>query len=241
MSSYKLSIVIPSIRTENWPNVLKSIKLACKNYNYEIIFVGPKLNTDIILPSNIKFIRDYSSPNRCQQSGALIASAEYIHFGSDDCLYIEDSIDQVMDVVFNTKKILSCNYTEGGNAQKTLRFIDAYGNNKLGEIKDTWKYINVPFMPREIFLKFNFNCVYNTTCWGHADLAARMQNANFKIDEYITPIFNCSHMPNITGDHAPVHHAFYNDQSIFYNSSISEQIQDYYNSSDFWRRRFNET
>jgi hypothetical protein len=236
--TYELSIVIPSIRIDNWKDIIDSIYKSCKNYKYEIIFIGPELNNNIKLPINVKFIRDFSSPNRCQQSGALLSSAKYIHFGSDDCLYIEDSIDQVMNILFDTDKIISCNYTEGGNAQKTLNFIDAYGNNKFNEIQDHWKYINVPFMLRETFLKFNFNCAYSTTCWGHANLAARIQSNDFEIEEYKLPIFNCSHMPNITGDHAPIHYAFYNDQNIFYNSSILEHIKDYYNSSDFWEKRF---
>ena len=39
----KLSLIIPSIRPENWVSLVADMKYSCQSYDYEIIFVGPYL------------------------------------------------------------------------------------------------------------------------------------------------------------------------------------------------------
>lgn len=234
-----LSIVIPSIRIKNWPDLINSISKSCTKYSYEIIFVGPFYNDCIDDYTNIKFIRDFGSPNRCQQIGSLLAESEYIHFGSDDCMYKPSSIDNVMSILTKTP-IVICNYSEGGNSQNTMKIIEAYGNNQYLEIKDDWVYFNVPFMKLDIFKLFGFNCKYQTTCWGHTDLAARIQKIIPKSSIVIhnESIFECSHMPNITGDHAPIHYSFFEDKELFYLSSIDSIPLSFKKSQSKWSKRF---
>lgn len=234
-----LSIIIPSIRIQNWQNLIKSISVSCTKYPYEIIFVGPLYNNYIDDYTNIKFIRDFGSPNRCQQIGSLLAENEYIHFGSDDCIYKPFSIDNAMDLMAKTP-IITCNYSEDGNIQNTMKIIEAYGNNKFLEIKDDWVYFNVPFIKLDIFKIFNFDCKYQTTCWGHTNLAARVQNkiSQSLIGIYPESIFECSHMPNITGDHAPIHYSFFEDKEIFYSSNIDSVPLSFEKSQNKWIKRF---
>lgn len=234
-----LSIVIPSIRTQNWKNLIASIVSSCTKYQYEIIFVGPYYNDYIDNFPNIKYVKDLGSPNRCQQLGSLVCDGKYIHFGSDDCMYRKDSLDNVIDILC-PDKVITCNYSEGGNSQITMSLIKAYSNNIYGEIQEDWVYFNVPFMKTDLFKQYNFNCLYQTTCWGHTDLAARIQDkiSRHQIEVYDDPIFDCTHMPNITGDHAPIHHAFFEDSRAFYSTSIKSKPRLFTESSIKWSKRF---
>lgn len=241
---FDLSIVIPSIRTYNWQELMDSIHNSCTKYSYEIIFVGPQYDTVIDSLGHVKFIRDFGSPNRCQQLGYMISSGRYIHFGSDDCMYIPKSIDTVMDKMNGDPKVITCNYSEGGQDQVSMRFLDAYGTNKYKEVEKDWVYFNVPFMNRFLFRRFGFDCKYETTCWGHADLAARMQKwnfsgeFNFEIECYNESVFECSHMPSTSGDHGPIHFAFFDDQKLFYDSKIGLSATPFEKSENIWSRRF---
>lgn len=234
-----LSIIIPSIRIQNWKTLIESIVQSCTKYKYEIIFVGPYYNDIINNITNIKYIKDYGSPNRCQQIGSLIAEGKYIHFGSDDCVYKPLCIDNVMDILIKIP-VITCNYSEGGNSQSTMKIIETYGNNQYQEIKNDWVIFNVPFIDLNLFQSFNFNCIYQTTCWGHTDLAARIQNKILKshIHIYNNSIFECSHMPDITGDHAPIHYSFFDDKKLFYSSSIQSDVLSFTKSPSKWSKRF---
>jgi len=239
-----LSIIIPSIRTNNWPDLIDSIQRSSTKYSFEIIFVGPSYNSHIEEYSNIKFVKDLGSANRCQQIGSLLAEGDYIHFGSDDCMYMENTIDSVMDKLYGHNKIITCNYSEGGNSQNTMSLVEAYGNNLFKEIIDSWVYFNAFFMNTFIFRSFSFNCIYETTCWGHTDLAARIQNSIMKknyhteIEIHKDTIFECSHMPNTSGDHAPIHYAFFEDRNKFYHSKLDSTILNFNDVPLVWKKRF---
>lgn len=244
-----LSIVIPSIRIDRWPILLESIAESCKRHTYEVIFVGPNAHSCIngtSVNQNIKFVRDLGNPNRCQHIGALVAEGLNIHFGSDDCLYTPDSIDAAMDLLNQDDVcVVTANYKEGGNTQGTLKLLNCYGNNKRGEVKDDWVIFNVPFMKYWFYYKYGgFDCRYQTTCWGHADLAARVQRFPHDdrpdmIKTLNTDVLECTHMPGTTGDHAPVHHAFTEDQQMFYHKPIGMvTMHDWRKVPSVWEKRW---
>ena len=71
-----LSIIIPTIRIESWEPLIESIADSCWRNSHEIIFVGPSYNNYIDKFKNIKYARDFGSPNRCQQIGMTLAEGE---------------------------------------------------------------------------------------------------------------------------------------------------------------------
>lgn len=242
---YNLSIVIPSIRTENWPLLLDSIAKSCTRYTYEVIFVGPHVHDCIngtIANRNVKFIRDLGHPNRCQHLGSLIAEGEVIHFGSDDCVYMESMVDQALDLL-KGKDVVTTNYKEGGNPQIDLSILKCYGNNDFSDIKPHWLIFNVAFFQKLFFDWLGgFNTSYATTCWGHTSLAAtaHIHFKKMKIAVLDKPVLECSHMPGLSGDHAPIHLSFYEDEKLFKKDRFVEKsINDWKkDSGPVWERRY---
>lgn len=202
-----LSIVIPSIRTENWKDLIDSIEKSCQEFSYEIIFVGPKYNSYIDRFKSIKYVRDFGNPNRCQQIGMLIAEGDFVTWGSDDCMYTEGGIDQCMGIasLCDDDTVLVANYNEGGNiAVNNFSLSSNYPG--CPHIKREWVIFNVAFMKRSLFERLGgFDCSFEATCIGHADLAARCQQIGCSVKIQNIKLLDCSHMPECTGDHAPIH------------------------------------
>lgn len=200
-----LSIIVPSIRTYNWKNWIDCIINSCKRYSYEIIFVGPEYNDSINNYKNIKYIRDFGHPNRCQQIGILLSEGEYVTFGSDDCLYKENKIDECLDIIyFNKLDYLTTGYNEGGNtAVNNFTIKSCYQAGK--NINNNWVIFNSVFIKRPILEDYNLDTKFAVTCIGHTDLACRVQSNQSIIGGIlIENIMDCSHMPGRTGDHGPI-------------------------------------
>ena len=221
-----LSIIIPSIRVEKWPDVILSIASACKNFNYEIIFVGPYYNNIIETHHNIKFIRDFGSPNRCQQIGLVMSEGKYVTWGSDDCLYEEDAIDKCIDELINKDLLyLATGYMEGGStAVSNYSIQSCYKSGKY--VDPNWIIFNVAFVRRDILNEFNFDTQFEVTCIAHTDLACRVQKKYPNRGELLNiNVLRCEHMPGISGDHKPVHDAQeYSDSTIFFNKYNKEPL-----------------
>lgn len=72
-----LSILIPTIRTYNLVNLYNSIFVACKNYSWELILVGPfDLPQELKSIENVRFIKSYANVSRSTQIGVLHCSAD---------------------------------------------------------------------------------------------------------------------------------------------------------------------
>lgn len=244
----QLSIIIPTIRAYNWQPLLESIEAACTRYRYEVIFVGPVPDPTEYLDcahygaGKVRFISDYGHPNRCQHIGAMVAAGDILHFGSDDCMYQPGSIDVAMAAMGNSRA-LTANYAEGGNSQPNMTITKCYGNNFTNQIEDDWLIFNVLFIRQYAWDYLGgFDCRYQTTCWGHTDLAARYYKfgqAEYDVKLFNDPVLSCSHMPGTTGDHAPIHYSFYEDQQRFQGYKLSwPSMRDVYRHSDpVWRKR----
>jgi hypothetical protein len=202
-----LSIIIPSIRINKWPELIESIKKSCKNYSYEIIFVGPEINHVIDEYKNIKYVRDFGHPNRCQQIGVLLSEGEYITWGSDDGLYVEDAIDSCLHEIYENKlDYLATGYNEGGNvAVNNYSIRSCYFVGK--EVKPEYFIFNVAFIKREILEHEGFDTTFEVTCIGHTDLAWRIQKKYKNGKLLVKEIMNCEHMEGRSGDHGPIYDA----------------------------------
>ena len=87
-----------------------------------------------------------------------------------------------------------------------------------------------------------FNTSYATTCWGHTSLAAtaHIHFKKMKIAVLDKPVLECSHMPGLSGDHAPIHLSFYEDEKLFKKDRFVEKsINDWKkDSGPVWERRY---
>lgn len=209
----KISIIIPSIRPHKWKNVLDSVEKSTTR-DFEIIFVGPTPNLDIITDNRIKFVKDMGSPNRCQQIGLVNASGNIVTHFADDCVFREGMIDKCVDKLLEFKveenHVVLTKYTEGNEeiqSDNYYKLIYAYPFSR--NISPDWWIFNSAFLWRRYLIAMggwdaeNFD----VPCIAHADLAIRCQRAQIKVHFIKESICHCTHMPMRTGDHGPIHDA----------------------------------
>lgn len=238
-----ISVITPTIRPSYLERYIQSLFSSVSNPEYlEIIFIGPEYNKLFDTYPNIKFIKDFGHPNRCQQLGLNIASNRYVHFSSDDAIYHEGCFEPYLNAV---EKIISFNYTEGGNvAVNNFAIRSCYPSGRF--VRPEWIILNNALIERELAQKYNIDCSFEVTCYGHVDLAVRLQRSGELVHIVNQPIMSCSHMPETTGDHGPVHYAqTEHDQTLFidkYSSLGADIFIDHNNyvfrSEKIWSRRF---
>lgn len=241
----KLSIIIPSIRTDKWPTLIESIEKACKLNSFEIIFVGPKHHDVMYERKNVKFVRDFGHPNRCQQIGLLLSEGEIVTWGSDDGLYMEDSIDNCLSLIDKENlDYLSTGYKEGGNsAVSNFSIRSCYYSGP--HVNQNWYIFNVGFVKRKLLELVNFDTTFEVTCIGHADLACRIQNLSSNGKVIKDEILVCEHMEGSSGDHGPIFESqTYHDQDLFYRKYCGHNFNNVKwndwksNTETIWSRRF---
>ena len=243
-----LSIIIPTIRTHSWEPILEAIEKSCHPYTWEVIFIGPYYNSCVEKYKNVKYIRDFGSPNRCQQLGLLVAEGKFVTWLVDDYDDGPNNIAKFLDIIYDThpETIVVGNYDENGTiAVDNFSIRHCYGGGRY--VDSSWVIFNVAFLHRSFLLNIGgFDCDYNVTCIGHTDLAVRCQyhgceviNANMKIGGVVW-------LPDTTGDHAPVHnYQLRHDQPLF-NRRTDNPIQplidisNWQNSAAVWERFHNQ-
>jgi len=116
----------------------------------------------------------------------------------------------------------------------------------LYNVDPSWFLLNVGIVRIELLLQMGGwdGGRYETTFGSHLDLAIRIWQAGINMDMIYTQVFKCSHMPNDTGDHAPIFHA-HNDDMAKIRERFSKpfwppivDINSWKNSPDIWERRF---
>jgi hypothetical protein len=226
-----LSIIIPSIRVAGWKDLVNQISVAAGDYTFEVIFVGPEYNQDVDQFKNVKYVRDFGSPNRCQQIGLMMAEGKFVTWFVDDYESGPFNIDKFMDSVYNEEEeaVAIGNYDEAGVlAVHDFSIRHCYGGGS--SIKPDWQIFNVAFVRRSYLERFGgFDCRYQVTCLGHTDLAARLQDAGCRVINNNINLGAVKHLPDTSGDHGPVHNAqvFY-DQPLFNrltNGSVNPKVQ----------------
>lgn len=227
MDKYDLSIIIPSIRTEGWKSLVEQIAVAAGNYTFEVIFVGPKYNPDVDEFLNVKYVRDFGSPNRCQQIGLLLAEGRFVTWLVDDFETGPFDINKFLDLIYNEGEdtVIIGNYNEAGVvAVSDFSIKHCYGGG--WKVNSSWQIFNVAFVRRSYLEKFGgFDCKYQVTCFGHTDLAARLQKIGCKVINNNINIGGVKHIPGTSGDHGPVHHAQVNDDQPLFNRSTDQLFQ----------------
>ena len=249
-----LSVVVPGIRTHNWAKLYDSIELACKNYTFEVLFIGP-FEPPREISNKITYFKDYGSPTRCTCIGMASARGDMIYSPVDDGIMLEDSLDQAIDrfrLIDHPQKIMNITYREG-NEQNLLPMPPTYWKASsfayLPLINPNWNIALHQLMYKSLYTEYGgLDSQFEHVNFALHDLAFRIQLCGGVVVN--SPVDGCcaSWYQGRTGDHAPIHdshnehdlplfNAIYNNIDIL-KSRIRLDINNWRLSPAIWSRRF---
>ncbi len=265
-----VSIILPSIRPKNLYKFHKSAQKACKKRTFEVVIASPyNLPEELEEFDNIKLFKTRMAPTAAKQAAINLCNATYLYNTTDDGLIQEDCIDLACDSIeckTNKYDIVNMIYNEGCLDAETLeplsgisteKFPDHYWNVshhkglRLRLINQNWKMCMHFFMRLETFRETGgLDCEWEYSNHAIHDLMFRLQSLGGNIYNLEKVAFLCSHLPNRTGDHGPVHDAqigpdsskfscIYNDP---FKNNLETRLKIPYNNwekcPDVWARRF---
>lgn len=251
--NYKLSICLPAHRTHLWEEYYQSAKDSVGDeFSWEMILVGPNDPPETFTDRrNFKFLKDYGTPTRCAQIATSIAEGELMMWGSDDGIFVKDSINKAIKLhdSIGRKDVIALRFTEGRNYQGAPMHKDywmASHHPTLRVVPNHFKIVMVGMFKLDYFREIGgWDCRFEHLNMNSHDLSFRVQYDGGVV--YESPEIVCNHdwNPN-EGDHIPVQEAYdKNDlglfQQIYANPGERSIKIDYHNwtsSPRVWKRRF---
>lgn len=257
---YKLSVLVPGIRTVNWRKLYDSVAAATKE-SFELVFVGPyELPKTLKALTNVQYTQDWGSPIRCQQIALLKSKGEWITWAADDGEFLPGSLDIGFSKLENNLSVVMGKYLEGKQANES-----GTQNNILMKGNHYYTLANhdasrSPWLPKH-YLMLNvgliswenaammggWDCRFEVCPMAYNDFAIRLQNEGSKFIVQDEVMFTCSHLPGYEGDHGPVHDGqVEHDQPLFTEIYMDKRctlrdiinIDNWKNSPERWGRRF---
>lgn len=250
--NYNLSVLMPAIRPEKWVNLYRSVINSTKR-KFELILVSPyKLPKELENRPNIKYVKDFGSPNRCFNIALTLAEGEYCTWGADDGLYQPGVLDKAIDILESTsdeKTIVSMATIEAArHYSEEFCFINKHNEISSPYIPDHYRLLALGMMKTKYFKKLGgVNCMFETHAIGHIDLSIRSQNDGAKFIFLKDIVMRLTHMPGTSGDHAPMHYAQIDHDEVLYRKLYRDStykpvnhldIWDWKKSPTIWNRRF---
>lgn len=246
----KLSVFMPTIRTHLLENWYISLENSCNRHDFEVVLCGPFDPPDIISKrENVKYIKDYGSPTRSAQIAAINCTGDYIYHVVDDILFEKNKISNELDSL-DEDVIISMRYREGkshSGHELPLHYWTAGSSYNYTTISPHWLNCVHFIMPRRLFKEYGgFDCKYEYLNHATHDLLFRIQSSNdIRCKLSKDTICSADWMPDITGDHAPIHYAqTEHDAQLFFSSwsnskpVIKIDINNFIHQSEIWKRRF---
>lgn len=244
-----LSILVPGIRPHNWKSLYESAKLACQNYSFEMVFIGPfEPEPDFLKNQNVKYIKDYASVPVCMQKATLECEGKLIFHTVDDGILEKNSIDMAIDYYnkyCTEKDVINMRYKEGSGRNGStlpLGYWTAYfhADLRLAGVDSEWNISLQPLMSTEYFKKlggFDCNFEYSNHC--HHDLMFRIQMNGGKIINSPIEACNADHFPGSSGDHEPIFIAQhqYDDSRFFEIYGLKKPLDRVIINYDNWKSR----
>lgn len=242
----KLSVVVPSIRTENLLALYNSIDIE----DFEMIVVCPFLEDVPSIKENVRYIQSFKSPNACQQVGLTAATGDYVTFAADDGVFLPGALDKAMALA-EEQTIVVGKYLEGDTPNPDMGKEDYYKFKyhkayRLKGIPQDGLIFNCGIISRQFITALggwdaeNFQC----TTMAHADLGIRASKVGCKMILMDEVMFKCSHQPGKSGDHKPVHNAMKKDIKVFsdmysaWSDRAGIDINNWKNTPEVWSERF---
>lgn len=251
---YDLAIVIPGIRNENWPRIFGEIEKSVGSYAFQVIAVGPNLpESSLQSKKNFTFHRDFGSPTRCLQIGALLANSSFICWLPDDIKLEEDSLKKCIDLMrdLGLGHAINLRYSEGtgftGNQSEDESYWigRTHRDQQLPGVKEGWKISPVFFYRYIDFMSLGgLDCRFEHINFNTHDLAYRFQHKGGVIHNSPTKVFSADWTPNDSVI-SRAHHE--NDlplfQSMYSSSDVKLNVErhvSFYNwklEDTHWKRR----
>jgi len=257
----ELSIILPSIRPNSLQRVYESIASSTK-IDFEVIIVSPYQLPDFFdEKKNVKYVRDWGSPVRAQNIALLLCEGEILTTHADDALIAPGSLDihvkMLRDMGSDIRNVVIAKFKEGspGSKDQEKMHDDSYFKIATGPAASPffppdWWLFNVAFMHTKFVEALGgWDCSYEATWPAHTDMAIRAQAVGSKVKMSGLAFSIVDHMPDTSGDHAPIHHAQGEHDIPLMNSRYNRpdwtrvvpmqiNIQDWKNSETVWKRRF---
>lgn len=247
----KLSMIVPSIRSENLVAFEKSVFESFPG-EYELIIISPyKCIPGFLGCPYIKWIESHASPTVCQQIGLIAAQGQYVCFGWDDGLYEPFAIDRMFEQL-EPNTAISGRYIEGDLAPDYMRSekyykIITHDKAHSPYLDKDYLLLNTGLIPRETLLAIGgFDCRFESTGISALDMAIRLQLHGVRIILSNNIVLKCSWLPGDAGDHGPVDEAVNSDFSLLhkkyrqpvFHKRIIIDIDNYKQQPLIWERRF---
>ena len=253
--NYDVTIIVPGIRTKNWPALYRETQKACKKFSFELIFSGPfPLPLPLQKEENIKYIQNYGSPTRSLHLATLIAEGKFFTWVVDDSRVHPDSIDKALELLFNHKpeKDLVCmRYSEGelhwGLEQPESYWTAGFHDDlRLPGVNPSWLSSGFLLLGLSRYRELGgFDLAFEHINMNIHDFAFRAQKGGSMV--YLSPmqIMSIDWDSTRSGKNCPVLEAFLeHDRPLFhklYQDDSRPAVIDLENwrlSSPVWERRF---
>lgn len=248
----KLSVFMPTIRSHLLQKWYDSLEKSCNEHSFEVVMCGPfQPPTSLLDKPNVKFIKDYGNPTRAAQIAAINCQGDFIYHVVDDIVFFPLSVSEQINNLLTDNTILAMRYMEGQNhSGYELPEYYWYAGSAYPwpGVNPNWGNCVHFIMKNDIFTKYGgFDCNYEYLNHAAHDLLFRIQrseNVEYKLSN--RTVCSADWMPDVTGDHAPIHYAQINHDSVlfqksWYNSVPKEMKIDIINWRDqpsVWNRRF---
>lgn len=254
--SVKLSVLVPSIRPNNLQKLYDSIKSSFSGA-FEMIVASPyelpeSLNND----NGVKLITTHRPPLAAQQQALIESTGEWITWAADDGYYLPGALDESFRLLEgqNYKTVIMGKYQEGEKKDDHMEGNDYYiltnhVQSTCFFISEGTLMLNCGVLSRQILMEMGgWDAGSFHTCPpGYNDLAVRLQNYSCKFIIQTSMMFECSHLPGVLGDHAPLHfEQTLRDEPMFkeiwnhpyFSKRLAINLENYKKSPVRWERRF---
>lgn len=252
-----LSVLVPGIHPDNWQTLYDSVGSACK-YNWEIIFISPyDLPEEMKNLKNVKHIKDWGTPIKCQQRGLLAAKGDWVTWAADDGKFLPNSINISFEKLtgrdINDRTLVMGKYFEGLGDNQHMMGTDYYILSRHKASFSPWLpahylMLNVGIVTRKLLLSVGgWDCQFEVCPMAYNDLAVRLQNYGCKFIVQDEMMFMCGHTPLDQGDHGPIHFAqTEHDEPLFKEiygvqksiDRVRVSLDTWQDCPDKWERRF---
>lgn len=250
----KLSIVMPAIRKEQWQDAYDSMCAACSD-DFELIVVGPTSPEIQETTGRVFFVYDGGSQARALQHGLDVATGDWVAWAADDGRFEAHAFDDAFKQVEPEKRptMISGRFIEGDHPHPNVLEDSHYRAGahwpmkELAGINPDWMMLNGGMVIRRMNLELvgGLDCRFETMGMALPDLAFRLQQAG--TTAILTDKLFCkfSHLPGESGDHGPVHRAFFDhDLNLFMDLWRTPGVRDvlpmdnWKQAPEIWERRF---
>ena len=254
---YDISVLIPSIRTINWPTVLDTLSCSCTRYSYEIIFVGPFAPPSNIPMEKVKFIKTYRCPSAALQLGSQVCDGELICHSVDDAKFIPQTMDMAIDFYKRTcgyKDVLNLRYTEdvdfsGKPFPPEFWTVHYHKILRLSGIPKYYKTAMHFLINTAYFIELGgVDCNYEYLNFNLLDLMFRIQYDGGELHDSLTDVTNCNYYKERAVDHGPIDDAYAHDLALFRKKyskrnalkdhPVKIDINNWKYQPEIWGRRF---